>query len=101
KIQKVGKNYIKDGVSFILFDVKIVEYWLERHNVDDIAEKLQIQSVPVIGSGTVQEMIDVVKKGFNSIFGDFTAEGIVARPEVELFSRSGHRIITKIKHRDF
>jgi len=31
----------------------------------------------------------------------FQAEGIVARPKVELLSRTGERIITKIKHKDF
>lgn len=41
------------------------------------------------------------RKGFNSIWGDFIAEGIVARPAVELKTRNGHRIITKIKHKDF
>jgi hypothetical protein len=35
------------------------------------------------------------------IQSDFQAEGIIARPSVELFSRGGHRIITKIKCRDF
>jgi len=36
-----------------------------------------------------------------SVWGDFQAEGIVARPGVELFDRAGRRIITKLKCRDF
>jgi len=31
----------------------------------------------------------------------FEPEGIVARPAVDLFSRNGSRIITKIKAKDF
>ena len=34
-------------------------------------------------------------------WGEFQAEGIVARPRVTLFSRNGERIITKVKCRDF
>ena len=30
KIQKGGGRYIKDEVSFILFDVKIDKWWLRR-----------------------------------------------------------------------
>ncbi len=33
--------------------------------------------------------------------GDFEAEGIVARPDVELLDRRGKRVITKIKAVDF
>ena len=46
-------------------------------------------------------MIAMARKGFDSIWGAFKAEGIVARPTVELRTRSGKRIITKIKHKDF
>lgn len=46
-------------------------------------------------------MIGITREGFTSTWGDFIAEGIVARPEVELFDRMGQRIITKIKYNDF
>lgn len=101
KIQKGGGNYIKDGVNFILFDVVIPPFQLERKNVDDIAAKLGLLSVPVIGRGTFNDAIEITKKGFNSIFGDFIAEGLVARPLTEMFTRKGDRIITKVKYRDF
>jgi len=101
KIQKGGGNYIADGVDFILFDIKIGDIWLKREDVEDIAAKLGIRTVNIVGEGTVNEAIEFVKKGFNSEFGDFLAEGLVIRPEIELLSRNGSRIITKIKHRDF
>lgn len=100
KIQKGGGNYRQDQ-SFVLFDVKIGEWWLERHNVEDIASELSIDIVPIIGKGTLSDMVSMAEKGFNSQWGDFTAEGIVARPAIELRLRSGCRIITKIKHKDF
>lgn len=101
KIQAAGKDYIADGVDFVLFDVWINGYWLERSAVDDIAKKLGIKSVPIIGHGTLDDAIAMTKKGFKSQWGDFLSEGIVARPRVEMFTRKGERVITKIKHRDF
>lgn len=43
----------------------------------------------------------IYKRGIRSTWGDFEAEGIVARPKIELMTRSGHRLVTKIKCRDF
>ncbi len=101
RIQKGGGNYISDGVNFVLFDVAINGVYLERENVEDIAEKFGIKVVPIIGHGTLEEAIKMTERGFNSKWGDFIAEGIVARPRVEMRSRRGERIITKVKHRDF
>lgn len=100
KILKGGK-YISHGVDFILFDIKIDKYWLLRNNIEDIASKLNIQIVPLIGEGTIHDAIQIVKEGFRSKFGDFLAEGIVLKPKVEMLTRSGDRIITKVKHKDF
>lgn len=100
KIQKGGGNYRQDN-SFVLFDVMIGDIYLERHNVEDIAKKLGIDVVPIVGQGTIQEAIEYTKKGFNSQWGDFIAEGLVIRPEVELRTRRGDRVITKVKYVDF
>jgi hypothetical protein len=100
KIQKGGGNYRSDQ-SFVLFDVNINGTWLERKNVLDIAEWLDITAVPIIRFGTLADAIELVRDGFTSAWGNFTAEGIVARPKTELLSRNGERIITKIKHKDF
>jgi len=101
KIQKGGGNYRLDQ-DFVLFDVKVGDWWLRREDVEDVAQKLGIDVVPIIGRGTLFDMVSMVREGgFKSRWGDFPAEGIVARPAVELKTRNGHRIITKIKHRDF
>ena len=115
KIQNGGKY--RDDHSFVLFDVKISDFWLTRDNVDDIASKLGIESVPTIGHGTLYDAIDIVSSGITftdtgaikrwgsgglkSQWGDFEAEGIVARPVVPLFNRKGERIICKVKAVDF
>lgn len=101
KIQKGGGNYIPDGNSFVLFDIKVGDIWLNRDSIEDIANKLNIKVVPIIGEGTLYDMVEKTKAGFNSQWGNFIAEGIVARPEFELLDRQGNRIITKIKHKDF
>jgi len=115
KIQGGGRY--RDDQSFVLFDVKIGDFWLDRENVDDIAKKIGIDSVPVIGHGTLEEAIDIVstgltfgkggnvvrwgRGGLKSQWGEFEAEGIVARPVIPLFNRKGERIITKVKAVDF
>ncbi len=101
KIQKGGGNYISDGVDFVLFDVKISGWWLQRRDVEDIADKLGIPVVPIIGYGPLRQAVEQAKFGIKSSWGDFIAEGYVMRPATELASRDGKRIIAKIKHKDF
>jgi len=99
KIQS-GGNYRIDQ-DFVLFDVKIGDFWLQRNDVEDIALFLGLDVVPIIGEGTLEEATSKTETGFNSIWGNFLAEGIVLRPKTELKTRSGHRVITKIKYKDF
>lgn len=100
KIQKGGGNY-GPSQDFVLFDVRVGTWWLERHNVEDVATKLGLRIVPSIGEGTLMEMVEAARGGIKSTWGAFLAEGIVARPKVELSTRNGERIITKIKTKDF
>ena len=95
-----GVNYNPKGMDFILFDVWIDGWWLNRDSVEDIANKLRIKIVKIIDTGTLLEAITITKLGFNSEFGNFLAEGLVLRPKTQLFNRKRERIITKIKHRD-
>lgn len=99
KIQS-GGNYRPDQ-DFVLFDVKIGDWWLQRNDVEDVANTFGLDVVPIIGSGTLHDMVDIVREGFESRWGSFLAEGIVARPYCELFSRNGNRVITKLKYKDF
>jgi len=96
-----GGNYIRDDVNFILFDIWIDGWWLERANIEDIASKLNINTVPIIGRGTLIDAYNKTAEGFQSAIADCIAEGIVMRPSTMLFDRKGKCIITKIKHKDF
>lgn len=100
RIQKGGGNY-SPSPEFVLFDVKIDDWWLQREDVADIAHELALDVVPVVGTGTLHEMVEKAKTGFASCWGNFQAEGIVARPSTELKAHSGKRIITKVKFKDF
>lgn len=103
KIQK-GGNYISNDVNFILFDVKIGKWWLDRESIKDIANKLGINAVPLMGYMTIPEAIEYVKKGFKSTIAenkDYDAEGLVLKTPCGLLKRDGERLITKIKTVDF
>ena len=100
KIQKGGGNYRADQ-DFVLFDVRVGQWWLQRADVHDVAQKLGLDAVPVIGEGTLHDAVAWAKRGIRSTWGDFEAEGIVARTKTELMSRGGHRLVAKIKCRDF
>ena len=103
KIQKAGKFYLPNSVDFILFDVWIDGHWLNRDNVENIAQGLGCKIVPIIGSGTLMDMIVTVRAGIGSRVSEKRqiAEGIIATPKIDLFGRNGQRIITKIKYKDF
>lgn len=109
KIQKGGGNYRK-GVSFRLFDVLIGKWWLEPDSILDIANKLNIETVPDLGFITTlpesKFELEVVT-GSKSKTAEWDGgagcqmEGIVARSCPLLFTRKGDRLIWKLKFKDF
>lgn len=101
RIQKGGGNYISNGVDFALFDVRVGHWWLQREDVEEVADYFGIQVVPAVAVGTLYDAAALAYKGFNSAWGPFTAEGLVLHPTVEMQARNGRRIITKIKYKDF
>lgn len=103
KIQK-GGNYLPDRTDFILFDVKVGNFWLSREANEDIAEKLGINIVPIMGVMTLSEAVEIVKEGFKSTIAEnkeYIAEGLIMKPVTELYSRRGERVISKVKYKDF
>lgn len=98
-IQKGGKY--RPDQDFILLDVLIDHWWLQRKNIENVAKGLGLDVVPLIGWGTLSDIVAEVKDGITSVWGQFLAEGVVAKPKVELKARSGARIITKVKYTDF
>ena len=100
KIQGRGSKYL-DHQDFILFDVKINGNWQPRESVEDIARAFNLQVVPIVLEGTLQEAVDFVKTKPKSMIGTADSEGVVGRPRVELLDRNGERVIVKIKVCDF
>jgi hypothetical protein len=100
KIQKGGGNYRSD-VSFVLFDVLIDGYFLDRSNVIDVAEFFKIDAVPAVLYGTLLEGIEFVANHYRkSHWGDFEPEGVVGVTRSGLKDRHGNRLIVKLKLRD-
>jgi hypothetical protein len=103
-IQKVGSRYISKGVSFIGFDVKVNDLYLLRDSAKEVFEKLGVPMTPYKGQMTINEAIEMVRKGFLSEVSEdktLIAEGLVLTTPVGLKDRNGNRIIVKIKHCDY
>lgn len=101
-IQKVGSLY-SPTKKFIVFDVRVGQWWLSWENVCDVASRLGLDVVPFVGDMTLQDATSYVQRGFPSKLGDGTAiaEGLVGRTVEALFDKKGHRLIVKLKTRDF
>lgn len=99
KIQN-GGDYRPD-VSFILFDVLVGDNYQEREWVEKTAQMFNIDVVPIVLTGTIQDGIDYVMKHPRSTMGTAIMEGVVGRPMIELRDRRGERVIVKIKWEDF
>lgn len=98
-IQSGGKY--AQSQNFVLFDVKVGDWWLRRADVEDVASKFGLEVVPVVAEGPLSDGFRLVRQGLGSQWGDFEAEGLVGRPVVDLFNRKGERVIVKIKRADF
>lgn len=99
KIQN-GGDYRSD-VSFILFDVLVGDNYQEREWVEKTAQMFNIDVVPIVLTGTIQDGIDYVMKHPQSTMGTAMMEGVVGRPMIELRDRRRERVIVKIKWEDF
>jgi hypothetical protein len=101
-IQK-GGGYRKDK-AVLLFDVLVADkWWLDWDNVCNVAEKLEVGTVPYIGRGDIDFITEMVQGGFPSLVPNATcmAEGVVAKPIETLFDKNGDRLIIKLKTKDF
>lgn len=103
-IQKRGSLY-RPNPGFILFDVKIGDWWLLRDNVVDIGSKLGIQVVPQIPLSlhldqAIQIMAAKPVESHLAVDSGVMAEGLVGVTDLGLLDRSGNRIIVKLKTED-
>lgn len=101
-IQKGGGLYA-DEKKLIVFDVRVGHWWLSGENMRDVAAKLDLDAVPLVGEMTLAEATEKVRVGFPSYLngGKAQAEGMVGRPLETLFDKKGSRVIVKLKTKDF
>ena|SRR3990167_7041158 len=101
-IQKGG--LYSETKKFIVFDVLVADkWWLAQENVNDVARKIGLDVVPDFGVMTLEVATEFVRHGFQSKLngGLMRAEGLVGRTIEPLFDKKGHRLIVKLKTKDF
>lgn len=101
KIQADGGLY--GPIQFVLFDVKINGRFVKRETVEVIAAFLGVQSAPVVIKGHISRIAEYVTLGPLSTIAlhPKQLEGVVIRPDIEVFDVYGNRAIFKLKCRDF
>lgn len=103
-----GAGIQKGGVyrpdkAFVLFDVRVGDWWLLRDAVEEVGRNLAVEVVPVMWGGpcTLVEAIERMRThSVRSRWGEFAAEGVVGVTVAGLRGRDGQRLIVKLKGRD-
>lgn len=86
----------KDAV--VLYDVNVNGTWLKPVDVMAIAEYFSVRSLWK-GKDHASTLRELISRCANGEFKDW--EGIVATPLVEMRDQGGHRVIVKIKNKDY
>lgn len=106
KQQGMAATYGPD-LKFVVFDVKVGDTWLEVPNAEDVAKKLGLEFVAYSKCSTELSDLnserdkDSVQSIRNGVGEGKKREGIVLRPLVETFTKTGERIIAKHKRDEF
>ena len=106
KQQGMSETYGKE-LKFIVFDVKVGDFWLDVLNAKNVADKLGLDFVDFVKCATDIEKLDFerdrpsTQAKLNGIKEDRLREGVVLRPLIELKKNNGDRIIVKHKHEKF
>lgn len=92
----------RDDQSFILFDVRVGQWWLRYPDVHDVSMQLGIDVVGSYGQSSLRDQIRQV--ALEPIRSGQTiksaAEGVVGTTVAGLLDRKGDRIIVKLKTKD-
>lgn len=86
------------GDEFILYDVNVNGTWLSTSDVRQVAEYFGLCTVYELGTG-IDTLSNLIKRVSDGSFRSW--EGIVARPLVEMRDQNNHRVIVKIKNKDY
>ena len=99
-----GGIYSKE-IEFAAFDANIGGMMLLRATAISFFDELGLDSVPwVLSSSSVYDAITLVSKGLPSLVAEndnVQSEGLVGTVKNGMRSRSGERIVVKVKHVDF
>lgn len=88
--------------SFILFDVRIGDWWLKFQDMIGIGKSMGLDVVGYAMRGSIWEAIELVRKQpYSYLNPTARMEGLVGVTAPGLLSRSGERLMVKIKARDF
>jgi hypothetical protein len=108
KTGAAGSGIYGDDISFRLFDCLVDTWWLEMEDLEDVARKLGVKCVPLLGviydlPKSLSDLENIIKISHvateeNNNFSAM-AEGIVAQSG--LFNRKGERVMWKLKVKDF
>lgn len=91
---------------FILFDVRVGKFWLTPDDVDHLGSEIGLEVAHNCGTMTPVEAEEIVRDGgyLTEVSGapkDRRFEGLIGTPRWGLKDRSGARIITKFKVKDY
>jgi len=106
KQQKMSHTYGPE-LKFIVFEVKVDDYWLSVPNAEDVAIKLGLEFVHYVRIPTTIEAIDAerdadsVQAVRNGMGSGHPREGVVLRPLIEMKTNDGKRILSKHKSDKF
>lgn len=114
-----GSGVYRKDISFRIFDCTVEKWWLERPNLEDVAKKLEIKCVPILGvidflpteEGHIERLfldnmnnlvaVEDSEGSKNTDLRNIRPEGIVAKSDPMLFNRKGQRVMWKLKIKDF
>lgn len=104
-----------DTLQFIVFDVKVEDFWLDTENAKDVCTKLGLEFVPYRIIPATADALDAerdlpsevaVRRGCGQNKDKFgfcppIREGIVVRPVMRVYFESAERIVSKHKRSEF
>jgi len=106
KQQGMSKTYGKE-LKFIVFDVKVGDFWLDVPKAEDVAIKLGLEFMAYARVSTDIEALDAERDRDstqavrNGVGEGCIREGVVLRPLIEVVKNNGKRVICKHKRVEF
>lgn len=105
KLQRMSKTY-GSNLHFVVFDVKINDYWLDVPKAEKFALNLGLEFVDYVKCKTELSLLNFERdkpstQAIRNGCGNKQREGIVLRPPIELSKNNGGRLIAKHKADSF